>query len=135
MEKNINLSKFIATLSILFYICLQSQITYANEYKLRFIDVKNGLSQNTINKIYEHKFGLIWVATNDGLNRFENGKIEVFYSDLEGFCSLKSDRIVDLKEDNQKRLWLATYETGISFYDYKNNCFNNIEIQYKNNEE
>ncbi|MCB0701614.1 MAG: ATP-binding protein [Candidatus Kapaibacterium sp.] len=122
-------------MSILFYICLQSQITYANEYKLRFIDVKNGLSQNTINKIYEDKFGLIWVATNDGLNRFENGKIEVFYSDLEGFCSLKSDRIVDLKEDNQNRLWLATYETGISFYDYKNNCFNNIEIQYKNNQE
>lgn len=92
------------------------------------------MSQNTVNTIYEDKFGLIWIGTNDGLNRFEGENLEVFYNDLNDKCSLKSDKIIDMVEDNHNHLWLATYGTGLTYYDYKSNCFITPDIDYKKNQ-
>lgn len=119
---------------MLLLMVMSTKLLFSKNYKMRVIDVKNGLSQNTINTIYEDKFGLIWVGTNDGLNRLEGKEIKIFYSDLENDCSLKSDKVVDMQEDNRNRLWLATPSIGISFYNYKTNCFKYLDINYKNNQ-
>lgn len=135
MEKNINLRQLIVYSFVLILIILNSQLLVSENYKLRGIDVRNGLSQNTVNSIYEDKFGLIWVGTNDGLNRLEGDKIEIFYSDTDNDYSLRSDKVLDIKEDNRNRLWLATPGVGISYYNYKKNCFKFLDISYKNNQQ
>jgi PAS domain S-box-containing protein len=135
VEKNINLKLFIVYSFVLILYILNVQSLQSQTYKLRGIDVRNGLSQNSVNSIYEDKFGLIWVGTNDGLNRLEGDKIEIFYSDAENNCALKSDKVLDMKEDNRNRLWLATSGIGISYYNYKKNCFSFLDISYKGNQE
>lgn len=135
MEKNINLKLFIIFCYLLIFIFSDVQRLVSLEYNLRRIDVSNGLSQNSVNTIYEDKFGLIWIGTNDGLNRLEGDKIEIFYSDDNLNCSLKSDKILDMKEDNRFRLWLATPGIGVSYYNYKRNCFDYLDITYKKNQE
>lgn len=135
VEKNINLKKLIIYSVTLIFIILYTQNLVCENYKLRGIDVRNGLSQNTVSCIYEDKFGLIWVGTNNGLNRLEGEKIEIFYSDTDNGYSLKSDKVVDIKEDNRNRLWLATPGVGVSYYNYKKNCFKLLDITYKNNQQ
>jgi len=135
VEKNINLKLFIVYSFVLILDILNVQSLPSQTYKLRGIDVRNGLSQNSVNSIYEDKFGLIWVGTNDGLNRLEGDKIEIFYSDADNDCSLNSDKVLDIKEDNRNRLWLATSGIGVSYYNYRKNCFSFLDISYKNNQE
>lgn len=80
-------------------------------------------------------FGLIWIGTNDGLNRFEGEKLEIFNSNSEDKCSLVGDKILDIEQDNKFRLWLATAGSGLSYYDYKKNCFKKANINYKENQD
>ena len=40
-------------------------------YTLRSYTIENGLPDNGINKIYQDRQGFIWVATQDGLVRFD----------------------------------------------------------------
>ena len=101
---------------------------------LKRLDVSNGLSQNNVNVIYEDSFGIIWVGTNDGLNRFKGENIVTFNSNSNKECYLKSDYIVDIKQDNKFHLWLATSNVGLLYYDYKSNCFKTPEINYKENQ-
>ncbi|MCF8454809.1 MAG: hypothetical protein K9H62_02700 [Bacteroidales bacterium] len=56
-------------------LCSQTGIS-----NIRFenLDVSYGLSNNTVNEILQDKYGFIWLATDDGLNRYDGYDIEVF---------------------------------------------------------
>lgn len=42
------------------------------------LSVKDGLSQFTIHDFYQDEFGQMWIATSDGLNRYDGSKTEAF---------------------------------------------------------
>ena len=50
---------------------------------LRFVNynVSNGLSNNTCCDIHQDKLGFVWISTEDGINRFDGFKFEVFRKD------------------------------------------------------
>ena len=41
------------------------------------LSVANGLSSSNIRKIVQDKYGFLWIATQDGLNRFDGRQVEV----------------------------------------------------------
>lgn len=41
------------------------------------LNVANGLSSSNIRKIVQDKYGFLWIATQDGLNRFDGRQVEV----------------------------------------------------------
>lgn len=70
-------------LTSIFLLCMH----FANAQSgLRFttIDVATGLSQNTVNAIVEDEYGLFWLATQDGLNRFDGQQFETLRADISG---------------------------------------------------
>ncbi len=42
------------------------------------LSVKDGLSQFTVHDFYQDEFGQMWIATSDGLNRYDGSKTEAF---------------------------------------------------------
>ena len=52
-----------------------SQIQFKN------YDVTDGLSNNTVSDVFQDKYGFIWFATEDGLNRYDGYKFEIFNHD------------------------------------------------------
>ena len=66
----------------------------------------NSISNNRINDIYEDKHGTIWIATEEGLCRW-NGSGNSFrnYNIANGF---PSDFILSIIEDNLDHLWVST---------------------------
>lgn len=47
-------------------------------YKFQNIDIRDGLSNNTVNSLYVDSQGYLWIATSLGLNRYDGYSIVPF---------------------------------------------------------
>jgi len=45
------------------------------------ITTNDGLSQGMVNSILQDKYGFMWFASNDGLNRYDGYKFTVYKND------------------------------------------------------
>ncbi len=87
------------------------------------------LSENRIQVIYESRDGIIWIGTNDGLNRTDlNERVDsalVFthYTEAHG---LSSSAVLGILEDDHGYLWLSTMK-GLSKFDPKTGTFRNYD--------
>lgn len=66
---------------------------YANGYRLTHYDDHNGMSQWHATKMLQDKNGFIWIATWNGLNRYDGYDFAVFKSKPGDGNNLTSDRI------------------------------------------
>ncbi len=88
----------------------------------RTLRVEQGLSHNKINKVLEDKRGFIWIATEDGLNRYD-GRYFKIYKNIPGSNSgLGGNIINDIIEDNEGIIWIATADGGLSRYNFRANA-------------
>ncbi len=67
---------------------------------------ENGLPQNTVHAILQTSDGYIWIATEEGLARFDGISFTVF--DKRNTAELKSNDIRALAEDSHGALWIGT---------------------------
>lgn len=74
------------------------------------------LSSSLINKIYQDRNGMIWIATEDGLNRYDGAKFTIYKHDPDNEHSLIHNYVRTLFEDSKGRLFIGTY-SGIQMYD------------------
>jgi len=53
--------------------------TRAQDINFEHLGVQNGLSQLTVNSIYQDQFGMMWFGTREGINRYDGYKITSYY--------------------------------------------------------
>jgi ligand-binding sensor domain-containing protein len=77
---------------------------------LRFshLTERDGLSNNFARAIVQDGDGLIWIATENGLNRFDGYGFKSFYANAGDTQSVQNNRIQQLVADNKGRLWGST---------------------------
>ncbi|SDM29458.1 Signal transduction histidine kinase [Daejeonella rubra] len=92
---------------------------------LNAINSSNDLSQHTILAIQKDKFGFIWFATQDGLNKYDGFKFEIFKHSSNNKSSLPANHIQSITEDINGNLWLGTRAFGISKFVRTKNIFIN----------
>lgn len=74
-----------------------------NEY--RKYDVRSGLSNNSVKSILQDRNGYVWLATKDGLNKFNSKDFEAFCSSASGH-GLNIDDICEHISRNE--IWMAS---------------------------
>jgi ligand-binding sensor domain-containing protein/signal transduction histidine kinase len=87
--------------------------------KFNHIGVADGLSQGTIYSICQDKFGFLWFATENGLNRYDGYTFKVYKHNFRNEYSISSNKVLSLFEDSKKNLWIGTNE-GLNYYDRNN---------------
>ena len=99
----------------------QKQVTLQFEH----ITVNEGLSQTTINTIYQDRQGFIWFGSNDGLNRYDGYEMIVYKHDPNDANSLSGNMITTIYEAPSKPdvLWLGTMHNGLIRFDRENGTF------------
>lgn len=113
-------------------VCAASFLSVANanvsQIQFENLSSKDGLSQVTINDIVEDQFGFIWIATQDGLNRYDGYDFKVYKSKRGDSSSIPNRAIRELFIDSKGRLWLAT-EGGIAIYNRESDNFTKYNTQ------
>lgn len=91
--------------------------------KFKTLSIEDGLSQSSVFSITQDKFGFIWIATFDGLNRYNGSEIEVFRhkDSVEG--SLTDNFVQSLCIDRSGDLWVGTNSQGICKFQYYSETF------------
>jgi ligand-binding sensor domain-containing protein/signal transduction histidine kinase/DNA-binding response OmpR family regulator len=99
--------------------------------KLKFKHITNeqGLSNSTIETIFQDNRGFIWFGTRDGLNRYDGHQMIVYRYDPKDSNSLSDNYIRCIYEDRQHRLWIGTIN-GLNQFDPAKNNF----TRYKHDE-
>lgn len=110
-----NTSFFVVLPFLLLCLFTASEIEATNDTRFTTINTTSGLSNNSVNEIVKDQLGFIWIATNDGLCRYDGyHRIKVFKTDPEG---LQSSNIRALHVDSKNNLWVGTRLGGLSRYD------------------
>lgn len=108
-----------------FLLCVR--VTYSQNRELIFekISIEEGLSQVYVNSIIQDKKGFIWIATQDGLNKFDGYVFKVYKPDSKSDNSLRSNVIKTLFEDFEGNIWIGTAGGGLSCFDPVKERFTN----------
>lgn len=94
--------------------CLFLLTTIRAQYFFDKWDTNNGLPQNTVGAIQQTRDGYLWLATLDGLVRFDGVKFRTFtVGNSEG---LNNNRFRLLHETPDGALWLGSEESGVTRY-------------------
>jgi len=83
-----------------------------------------GLSNGRINRMVKEKNGYVWIATNNGLNRFDGQEIKVYNKQN---SAIGSNDISDIIIDSKNRIWIATLGGGLSYYNPHLDRFTNLK--------
>ena len=79
-------------------------------------------SSGLINDVCQDKYGYIWIATENGLNKFDGYRFTTYLSQPNDSTTLSSNIVTSLYCDKKGQLWVGT-RTGLSRYDYATNRF------------
>ena len=104
----------------LFLVTLYNQQAFAQSntsHRFDQISLEEGLSQVSAISIVQDKQGFIWVATQDGLNRYDGYQFKVYKHDKEDPTSISANHLLHLYKDSKDNLWISTKDTGLSRFD------------------
>ena len=71
--------------------------------------VFDGLPSNTVNRMAEDRYGYLWIATNDGLARYDGRNYRIWRSE----DGLRDNRIWTVLVDARNQLWIGTENAGL----------------------
>jgi signal transduction histidine kinase/ligand-binding sensor domain-containing protein len=102
-----------------FFICVGS---FAQQYSFVRFTNENGLSNNVVYATYQDSKGFLWIATHDGLNRYDGYEFKKFLHSPFNKKSLAGNMTIAMAEDDEGRLWILT-NTHLHLYNDKDESF------------
>jgi len=113
----------------IFFFIIFGNAAYAqfSTFSFEQFKIEDGLSNNSINAILQTSDGFLWIATKDGLNRFDGQNFFVFKHDPSAVNSLPENYIMSLFESRDKTFWIGTWGGGLCKYDPVHESFIKIK--------
>jgi serine phosphatase RsbU (regulator of sigma subunit)/ligand-binding sensor domain-containing protein len=114
-------------ISIAIFLLFPYSFSAQNKIKFNNYSTIDGLSNSTIQRIYQDNFGYIWLGTNDGLNKYDGYNFQVYRDDPDNENSIMGNLILEIYEDSKKNLWIGT-ELALNKYNRDTDSFINYQF-------
>ena len=111
--------------SKILFLCCLFLITYQAKTQtipinFRHYSLADGLSSYKVVKVLQDRFGFMWIATQDGLNRFDGKDMLIYNKSANDKHVLAGSDITDLLEDTARNiLWVISSYGGLNGIDVK----------------
>jgi len=95
-------------------------ILSAQEPRFKHLTIEDGLSQSTINCLFQDNQGFLWIGTQDGLNRYDGYNFKIYRPESGNIYSINAIDIWSIHQaeaDSGRVLWLGTHAGGLNIYD------------------
>src|SRR5687767_6325525 len=89
----------------------------------RSLGTAEGLPSNNLYQLGQDKAGHLWIATDDGLARFDGVGFRIWQHDPDDPASLPANIVQALHIDSQDRVWVGTEGGGLSLMDASRHGF------------
>jgi signal transduction histidine kinase/DNA-binding response OmpR family regulator/ligand-binding sensor domain-containing protein len=97
-------------------------------WMVRNYSVEDGLSQTTVGSIVQDRAGFIWIATEDGINRFDGREFKVYREAILGDSQIPFVRILQVFTSSDDVMLAGADEQGICHFDRDRDRFEAISI-------
>lgn len=87
--------------------------SFGQDYQFQNFDDLNGLPSSETYHVYQDKQGFVWVATDNGVVRFDGDKFVAFNS----AHGLTDNTVFGFYEDHHDRIWFRTFSGLLSYFD------------------
>lgn len=113
---------------IFFLLLISSLSVWGQRPDLRFKHITpiEGLSHSFVKNIVQDHKGFIWIATANGLNRYDGYEIITYKNNPTDSNSLISNDVLRLFRDKDDNLWIGTNK-GVQLYNKEKNNFYHFE--------
>ncbi|MEL1254540.1 two-component regulator propeller domain-containing protein [Flavobacterium sp. DGU38] len=88
----------------------------AQETQVKFLDISDGLSNNSVVTIFQDNDGYMWFGTYDGLNRYDGYNFKVFRNRINDKKSLPFNTIYNIEGDSKNNIWIGG-ANGVCIYN------------------
>lgn len=99
---------------------------------VEMLDISKGLSQGMISAVAEDKDGYLWIATKEGLNRYDGSGVKVFCHNPNDSLSLSGNLVTCLLVDEKNRLWVGTQSNGVNLFNRQAGSFTHFREGLQN---
>ena len=94
---------------------------YAQQPAYTYYTQRDGLPSNDIYNCVEDKKGFLWIATENGLSKFDGKKFTNYYTTQ----GLPDNDILSVQMDTAGVIWVLPFQKTPAYYDEKNDRFIN----------
>ncbi|MDN5296314.1 MAG: hypothetical protein PWQ71_420 [Bacteroidota bacterium] len=109
--------------NIIYIFFLALPITgYAIDFDIEILTNKDGLSNSSINVIFQDSNQLMWFGTWDGLNLYNGREFQVYKPSPGNMQSISNNIVRDIIEEKKDYLWIAT-DFGINRFNIREKVF------------
>ncbi|MDR3652524.1 MAG: two-component regulator propeller domain-containing protein [Paludibacter sp.] len=113
-----------------FFLFILGQLSLVFSQIGTFYSTDKELSNSLINAIYQDKRNYIWIATEDGLNKYDGVKFTTYKSIKGNPKTLRNNYVRTLFEDSSGRFWVGCIN-GLMLYNRVEDSFEQIKL-FKN---
>jgi len=101
------------------------------QYSFTHYSVKNGLAAYSTNSVVQDERGYIWIATINGLQRFDGIRFLTFRHNPDDENSLPDNYVGQLLFDKQHNLWVVLGDGSIGIFDTKRFAFIRANVKLR----
>ena len=109
---------------ILFQLIFNS-LSYGQNGKIFSADSE--LSSSLINAIFQDQKGYVWIATEDGLNKYDGAKFVTYKHSEKDSTSILNNYVKSIYEDKEHNLYFGFFN-GLQIYDHGRDSFQQIHL-------
>lgn len=115
------------------FICLIiifSESSFAQQFNIQTFTTREGLSHNDVRAAAVDSSGFLWIATWDGLSRYDGYTFKNYYHKSDDSLSLPHFSIRNVLVDRADNLFILTDDRLVAIYDRDNDNFKRIDQLY-----
>src|SRR5687767_90389 len=117
------------------FLLLMVKTSVAQRFNVKTYSFAEGLNTYNIKKAVQDKFGFIWLATQDGVYRFDGTSFEAYKKSGDISNSIRENFIFDIALGNDENLYIASFNAGVDVINIRTQKVTHLLSEKKDNEQ